>query len=303
MLQELGERGVLFFPVTPFGADGGLDLGAFRAHLDDRLPYEPGAVFAGCGTGEFFALGLDEYERLIATAVSAVAGRVPVVAGAGYGAALAAEYLRRAEAAGAGAVLLFPPPTAIGGPAGFVAHVEAVAASTSLPIVLYQRDQLRLSPSTVAELLRIENVAGLKDGQGDLEAMQKIVLAAGDRWAYFNGLPTAELSARAFGGIGVTGYSSAVFAFLPEVAVPFRQAFAAGDDKACDLLLREFYLPFAALRDQGAGYAVSLIKAGLRLRGSAVGSVRPPLSDPAPEHERALAELIERGLAAARSIS
>ncbi|TDD63911.1 5-dehydro-4-deoxyglucarate dehydratase [Jiangella aurantiaca] len=297
-LRELGDSGVLFFPVTPFGDDGGLDLAAFRKHLDDRLPYEPGAVFAGCGTGEFFALGPAEYEQLVAAAVEVVSGRVPVIAGAGYSAALGAEYLRRAEAAGADAVLLFPPPTVIGGPAGFVAHVEAVAASTSLPIVLYQRDQLALTPSTVTELLSVGNVAGLKDGRGDLEAMQKIVLAAGDRWAFFNGLPTAELSARAFGGIGVTGYSSAVFAFLPEVAVAFRRAFAAGDDATCDLLLREFYLPFAELRDRGAGYAVSLIKAGLRLRGSAVGSVRPPLSDPAPEHERTLAELIERGLAA-----
>lgn len=298
MLQKLGDSGVLFFPVTPFGADGGLDLAAFRTHVQERLPYEPGAVFAACGTGEFFALGPDEYEQVVAAAVEVVGGQVPVIAGAGYGAALAGDYLRRAAAAGADAALLFPPPSVIGGAAGFVAHVEAVAAATPLPIILYQRDQLALTPSVVTSLLDVETVAGLKDGRGDLEAMQKIVLAAGGRWAFFNGLPTAELSARAFGGIGVTGYSSAAFAFLPEVAVAFRRAFAAGDDATCDLLLREFYLPFADLRDRGAGYAVSLIKAGLRLRGSAVGSVRPPLSDPAPEHERALAELIERGLAA-----
>lgn len=295
-LDDIGDRGVLFFPVTPFDAGGGLDLAAFRSHLQARLTYEPGGVFAGCGTGEYFSLGLDEYERLISTAAEVVGGVVPVVAGAGYGAALCVEYLRRAEAAGADAVLLFPPPSAIGGQAGLLAHVSAVAASTELPIIIYQRDHLRLRTDTVAKLLEIDNVVGMKDGRGDLESVQKIKLVAGDRWVYFNGLPTAELSAAAFGGLGVAGYSSAVFAFMPEVAVAFRRSLADGDDARRELLLREFYLPFADLRDLGEGYAVSLIKAGLRLRGGAVGSVRPPLTDPAPEHERRLAALVARGL-------
>jgi 5-dehydro-4-deoxyglucarate dehydratase len=49
------------------------------------------------------------------------------------------------------------------------------------------------------------------------------------------------------------------------------------------------------LRNQGRGYAVSLVKAGVRLEGLDVGGVRPPLSDPAPQHVKELAELIARG--------
>ena len=60
-------------------------------------------------------------------------------------------------------------------------------------------------------------------------------------------------------------------------------------------LLDGFYRPLVALRQRGHGYAVSLVKAGVRLRGLDVGPVRPPLPEPAAEHVQELAELIARG--------
>lgn len=295
-LGRIGERGILFFPVTPFHDDGSLDLAAFRAHVETRLSFSPDAVFVACGTGEFYALGLDEYEQLVAAAVEVAGGIVPVIAGAGYGAALASEFLRRAERAGADGILAFPPGATIAGQAGLLDHYRAIAASTSLPIIVYQRDRVRLLADTVARLLEIDNIVGLKDGSGDLESVQQIRLAAGDRWSYFNGMPTAELSSAAYAGLGIRAYSSAVFAFLPEVAVAFRRALFEGDAPVTELLLREFFAPFASLRDRGEGYAVSLIKAGLRLRGEGVGPVRAPLANPTREQESELAALISHGL-------
>jgi 5-dehydro-4-deoxyglucarate dehydratase len=95
-------------------------------------------------------------------------------------------------------------------------------------------------------------------------------------------------------------YSSAVFCFAPEIALAFHQALNAGDDAGdavVNQLLDGFYRPFVDLRAQGRGYAVSLVKAGVRLRGLDVGEVRPPLHEPAEEHVKQLAQLIERGYA------
>ena len=76
----------------------------------------------------------------------------------------------------------------------------------------------------------------------------------------------------------------------------FQAALFDGDREVTELLLREFYTPFAEIRDRGHGYAVSLIKAGIRLRGGRVGSVRTPLTDPSKEHEGELDALIAHGL-------
>jgi 5-dehydro-4-deoxyglucarate dehydratase len=116
-----------------------------------------------------------------------------------------------------------------------------------------------------------------------------------DDFGFFNGQPTAELSAYAYRGLGVTAYSSAVLAFAPDISVAFHRAFTDGDDVRAQRLLTEFYLPLAHLRDQVAGYAVALPKAGARLAGLDVGGVRPPLVDPTEEHVEMLASIIERG--------
>ena len=106
-------------------------------------------------------------------------------------------------------------------------------------------------------------VIGLKDGLGDIDLMQRIVLAVrrevGDDFLFFNGLPTAELTMGAYRGLGVELYSSAVFAFAPEIATAYLNG--------ADHLLTEFYEPLVRLRAKVPGYAVSLVKAGVRLGG------------------------------------
>ena len=68
-------------------------------------------------------------------------------------------------------------------------------------------------------------------------------------------------------------------------------------------LLADFYLPFAALRDEVPGYAVALVKAGARISGLPVGGVRAPLVDPTPEHLRRLEDMIAAGTATAAAIN
>ncbi|MER5217175.1 5-dehydro-4-deoxyglucarate dehydratase [Streptomyces sp. NPDC002838] len=293
--------GPLFFPVTAYGPDGEVDLDTYRAHVRRGVEGGAAAVFACCGTGEFHALAPEEFEACVRAAVEETAGRVPVVAGAGYGTALAVRYARLAEAAGADGLLAMPPYLVIAGQDGLLRHYREVAAATSLPVIVYQRDNAVFTPETVVELARTDGIIGFKDGLGDLHLMQRVISAVrtevpGD-FLYFNGLPTAEQTQLAYRGIGITLYSSAVFCFAPEIALAFYEAHKTGDDTTANRLLDGFYCPFVELRAQGRGYAVALVKAGVRLRGLDVGEVRPPLHEPSEDHVKQLAQIIERGYA------
>ncbi|MGW6418204.1 5-dehydro-4-deoxyglucarate dehydratase [Streptomyces sp. NPDC055055] len=292
--------GLLFFPVTAFAPDGSVDLDVFRAHVRAGVDAGAAAVFACCGTGEFHALTPEEFRDCVAAAVEETAGRVPVVAGTGYGTALAVAYARLAEEAGADGLLAMPPYLVVPDQDGLLRHYTRLAAATSLDVIVYQRDNAILTPATAVALARTDGIIGLKDGHGDLGLMQRIVSAVraeGLDLLYFNGLPTAELTGAAYRSIGVTLYSSAVFCFAPDLALAFHRALAAGDDATVDLLVDGFFRPLVELRDQGRGYAVSLVKAAVRMGGLDVGEVRPPLSEPAPAHLRELALLVERGRA------
>ncbi|MBL1086421.1 5-dehydro-4-deoxyglucarate dehydratase [Streptomyces actinomycinicus] len=296
-LREPG--GPLFFPVTACGPDGSLDLDVYRTHVRRGVAAGAAAVFACCGTGEFHALLPEEFEACVRVAVEAAGGRVPVVAGAGYGTALAVRYARLAADAGADGLLAMPPYLVLAGQEGLLRHYREIAAATALPVIVYQRDNAVLTPRTVVELARTEGVIGLKDGLGDLDLMQRTISAvrteAPGGFLYFNGLPTAEQTQLAYRALGVTLYSSAVFCFAPEIALAFHRALETSDLPTAHRLLDGFYRPFAELRAQGHGYAVSLVKAGVRLRGLDVGEVRPPLREPSDDHVKQLAQLIERG--------
>ncbi|WP_299536499.1 5-dehydro-4-deoxyglucarate dehydratase [uncultured Streptomyces sp.] len=294
--------GPLFFPVTAYGADGAVDLDAFRAHVRAGVDAGAAAVFACCGTGEFHALTPEEFRLVVAAAVEETAGQVPVVAGAGYGTAIAVQYAILAEEAGADGLLAMPPYLVVADQAGLLRHYRTLAAATGLDTVVYQRDNVVFTPETVVELARTPGVIGLKDGLGDLDLMQRIVSAVrttlpGRDFLYFNGLPTAELTGPAYRGLGITLYSSAVFAFAPDIALAFYRALESGDTGVVDALLDRFYRPLVELRNRGRGYAVSLVKAGVRLGGLDVGEVRSPLSEPAPEHVERLIEIVADGRA------
>ncbi|MDH2425184.1 5-dehydro-4-deoxyglucarate dehydratase [Sphaerisporangium sp. TRM90804] len=300
-MTPLADRldGPLFFPVTPCDARERLNIDVFREHVREGVEAGCGAVFACCGTGEFPSLSLDDYAACVAAAVEVTAGRVPVIAGTGYGVALASRFAATARDAGADGLLALPPYLVHAQQEGLRRHYEALADSSPLPLILYQRDNAIFDPDTVVALARHPRIVGLKDGYGDLDLLQRIISAtrsASVDLLFFNGLPTAEISALAYRGLGVTRYSSAVFCFLPGVAKRFYHALVGGDDATVGLLIDEFYRPLVELRRQGAGYAVSLIKTGVRLRGLDAGPVRAPLCEPAPEHVKRLGELIEHVL-------
>jgi 5-dehydro-4-deoxyglucarate dehydratase len=286
--------GLLSFPVTHFNEDFSLNLESYRAHVEWLSGFGAAALFAAGGTGEFFSLSPEEVAG-VARAAKDASGNVPIIAGCGYGMSLARETARRAEAAGADGLLLLPHYLMEAPQEGIFRHVKAVCESTGLGVIIYNRANSVANADTVARLAdACPNLIGFKDGTGKVDLVRHVTAKLGDRLCYIGGMPTHELFAEGFNGVGVTTYSSAVFNFVPELAQRFYKAMRASDRAAMEEILRGFFFPFAALRDREQGYPVSIIKAGVELIGRTPGPVRPPLTDLKPQEKDMLRGLIER---------
>ena len=295
MAQTLA-KGLLSFPVTHFDAGGNFLEGPYREHCAWLLSFKRlTGLFAAGGTGEFFALTPNEVGTVVKAAVAETRGQTPVIAGAGYGTAIAVEMARSAEANGADGILLLPNYLMTPNQEGLMAHVEAVCKSTSLGIIVYNRDNAVLQADSVARLCdRNANLVGFKDGVGDIELMMKVYAKMGDRLTYVGGLPTAETFALPYLEMGVTTYSSAIYNFLPEWALSFYDAVRARDHAKVMQGLKDFVLPYIAIRDENRGYAVSIVKAGMTAIGRTAGPVRPPLTDLTADQLGRLKALIEK---------
>ncbi|WP_371764593.1 5-dehydro-4-deoxyglucarate dehydratase [Massilia sp.] len=292
-LKQVMSSGLLSFPITDFDAEGNFRPSTYIERLEWLAPYGATALFAAGGTGEFFSLTHDEYSQVIKTAVDTCAGKVPILAGAGGPTRAAIAFAQEAERLGAKGVLLLPHYLTEASQDGLVAHVEAVCKSVKIGVVVYNRAQCRLTPDSLEKLAdRCPNLIGFKDGIGDIELMVSIWRRLGDRFSYLGGLPTAEVYAAAYKALGVPVYSSAVFNFMPKLAMDFYHAIAKDDHATTNRLLDEFFLPYLAIRNRKAGYAVSIVKAGARLVGHDGGPVRAPLTDLTAEESDMLHKLI-----------
>ena len=164
-------RGSMVALVTPF-RDGRIDEEAF-VQLCERQVRAGSSALVPCGTtGEAPTLSHSEQILLIGLAVRAAKGRVPVIAGAGSNCtATTIEMVRHAQLLGAEAALCITPYYNRPSQEGLFRHFEAVQASTTLPIVLYdvpKRTGVTLELDTIVRLAKLPNIAGLKDASGDM---------------------------------------------------------------------------------------------------------------------------------------
>jgi 5-dehydro-4-deoxyglucarate dehydratase len=285
--------GLLSFPVTHFDGEGRFNAESYRRHVEWLAGFPAPVLFAAGGTGEFFSLTPSEIPDVVRAAKEA-AGKTAIVSGCGYGTEMAVEIARSAEKAGADGILLLPHYLIDGPQEGLFHHVKRICQSVGIGVMVYNRDNSVIGVETLKRLCdTCPNLIGFKDGTGDIGLVRQVTATMGDRLIYLGGMPTAELFAEAYLGAGFTTYSSAVFNFVPRLAVEFYAALRGGDRARCEAILRDFFYPFMALRSRRKGYAVSAIKAGVRLQGFAAGPVRPPLDDLTAEEEGILAKLIE----------
>ncbi|UYG03812.1 5-dehydro-4-deoxyglucarate dehydratase [Halomonas sp. LR3S48] len=292
VMRAVGD-GLLSFPITDFDGNGRFDADSYRRRLEWFVSHDISAVFVAGGTGEFFNLSLDEYQEIVRVAVETVGGKLPVIASAGLSVASAKAFAKAADDAGADGILLMPPYLTECPQEGLVEYARQICDATPLNVIYYNRGNGILDADSVQALAdRCPNLIGLKDGKGDIQLLNKIVKTVGDRLVYIGGVPTAEIFAEAYLSIGVNTYSSAVFNFVPDMAVRFYKELRQGNREVVKQITNDFFIPFVDLRDRKAGYAVSLIKAGAEIIGRPAGSVRAPLVMPTQEERNRLEVLI-----------
>jgi len=287
-LKQIVSDGLLSFPVTDFDEQGDFRADTYAERLEWLAPYGATALFAAGGTGEFFSLTKSDYSNVIRTATETCKGKVPILAGAGGP--------TRVERLGANGVLLMPHYLTEACPEGIALHVEQVCkAVKNIGVIVYNRANSKLNADVLERLAdRCPNLIGFKDGVGEIENMVTIRRRLGDRFSYLGGLPTAEVYAAAYKALGVPVYSSAVFNFIPKTAMDFYRAVSADDHATVGKLIDEFFLPYLAIRNRRAGYAVSIVKAGAKLVGHSAGPVRAPLTDLDEEEMAQLDVLIKK---------
>ncbi len=291
--NALGD-GLLSFPITDMDDQGQFNGETYKERLDWFMSHQVAAIFVAGGTGEFFSLSKEEYTHIVKITGETVNGKVPTVSSVGRSIPEAIEFAAIAEKAGIDALLLMPPYLTECAKEGVFEYAKTIIQNTSLPVIYYNRANGILPAEYILKLAEeCPNFIALKDGTGNMEALNSTIKLVGDRLTYIGGVPTAEIISEAYLSIGVNTYSSAVFNFVPELANQYYKALRAGDTKTTSLILKEFFIPFVKLRSNSQGYAVSLIKAGAKLVGKSAGDVRAPLPVPKQEEVEILRKLIE----------
>jgi 5-dehydro-4-deoxyglucarate dehydratase len=271
-------KGVFGFPITPFRKDLSLDLDGLARNVAEMTRHPFCALVAAGGTGELYSLTTDEIVDVVRVTVEATAGKMPVVAGTGYNAAIGADIAKRVEKAGASCLLALPPYYINAPEAGLFDYYRAIGNACGLPMMVYSRDWAVFSPQMVARLAeRLPTLAGWKDGQGDARKYQRIMHYVGDRLAWFGGI--GDDCVPAYFAIGVQAYTSSISNIAPKVSLQLAEAGLARDFARLDILMRKYVHPLYALRDRVRGYEVAVMKSAMDILGMAAGPVRPPLEN------------------------
>ena len=262
---------------TPFNEADEVDLKAFARLCERQIQAGVSAIVAGETTGETSTLTPAEHDAIIRTAVETARGRVRVIAGAGSNStSQAIDMTRRAELAGADAVLSVVPYYNKPMQAGIGAHFRAIADSTALPIILHDipaRTVRELSDATLSSLSQSRQFIGLRDATGDLVRPLRLrtLLPSG-----FRLLSGDDMTAFAFFANGGDGCISAISNVAPELCQLIYSNLKQGRLQSARYLQRRLE-PLAALL---AGENPAAVKYALCLLGFARPDTRLPLVEP-----------------------
>lgn len=287
------QQGLLSFPITDFDGSLNFDPNGYKDRIKWFLEHDISAIFVAGGTGEFFSLSLDDYRQITHIAGETNQGKKPLIAGTGKSIAEAIEMAQIAEDNGVNGLLLMPPYLTECPPNGLMKYAQTILNNTKLPVIYYNRANGVLGVDQIQELAYLcPNLVGIKDGTGNLQQLNEIIQLTRGRLEFIGGVPTAEIIAQAYMAIGVSTYSSAVFNFVPQLALRFYEAIRSQDNTVVQKLLKHFFIPFIALRKRKIGYGVSLIKSGAKIAQRPGGNTRFPLEMPTADEENSLRQII-----------
>lgn len=232
-------RGAVTPLVTPFDADGGLDLDGVAALIDWQLERGTHAISVGGSTGEPIAQTVAERIEVMRAAAAAIGGRVPFLPGTGSARMdETLELTAEAQRLGAAAALVVTPYYSRAQQDGLYGWYAQVASEfPELPLIAYNvpvRAAVDLAPATVARLARdFDNVVGIKETTRDFEHVSYVLDQCGRDFIALSGI---ELLCYPMLCLGGRGHLSCVGNFAPEPVARLYDAFAAGDHEAARAL-------------------------------------------------------------------
>ncbi|HHB81445.1 MAG TPA: 4-hydroxy-tetrahydrodipicolinate synthase, partial [Aliiroseovarius sp.] len=260
--------------VTPFN-NGKVDFDALKHLVEWHISEGSNGLVPVGTTGESPTLSHEEHEAVVETVVKTAAGRIPVIAGAGSNNTVEAlRFVAFARAVGADAALVVTPYYNKPTQRGLYAHFAALE-ELGLPIIIYNipgRSAVDMTPETMGELAKLENIIGVKDSTGDVGRVSLQRITCGTDFIQLSGEDAQALGHRAMGGSGCISVTANV---APRLCAEFQAAMSAGDF-ATALEYQDRLMPlhdalFLEPGLVGAKYALSQL-------GQCSGEVRVPLT-------------------------
>jgi 4-hydroxy-tetrahydrodipicolinate synthase len=281
--------------ITPFRDDTSVDEDGLRRLVDYLIEEQKADSLVPCGTtGESPTLSPQEHHRVIELVIEAAAGRVPVIAGTGSNSTREAiEMTKHAEQAGAAASLQVCPYYNKPEQHGLVAHFEAIARETSLPLILYNipgRTGRLIEVKTLLELAQVDNIIGVKDAAANINQTMALLAATrtmSKKFYVLCGEDALTFSSLCLGGDGAI---AAVGHVIGKELHEMLQAFARGDYKAAqDIHFRTLDVVNALFIETNP----VPVKTALELMGHPAGRLRLPLVPMRPQNREVLRQALQ----------
>jgi 4-hydroxy-tetrahydrodipicolinate synthase len=266
--------GLLTALVTPM-RNGSIETEALGQLIELQIAAGVGGLIVNGGSGEHGALSIEERKQSLASVIGKVNGRVPVIAATGtMTTEQTIELSRNAETLGATGLLVASP---FGEPINWrerLAFYEALDASVSLPIMIYNTPPAGLlSFEQIVELAELKNVSAVKDSSGNPELLGDLLhWSSAKDFSVFVGKDSLLLEAMVTGARGVV---FGVANCIPEKIVELLREIESNGASEKSLALWHTLRLFLRFIEKSENY-VALCKVGCRYRGINVGDVRAP---------------------------
>ena len=274
--------------VTPFHQDGSVNYEKLTEILEEQIAGGTDAIVICGTTGESSTMTHEEHLEVIRYTCEKVAGRIPLIAGAGSNCTREAiDMSRGAEKVGADGLLLVTPYYNKATQKGLIAHYTAIAESVRIPILLYHipgRTGVTMQPETIVKLCReVPNIVGVKEASGNISAISTMMALADGCVDLYSGNDDQIVPLLSLGGKGVISVLSNV---APRQAHDICRYYFEGDVKTSTKMQLE---AIPLVKQLFCEVNPIPVKAAMNLQGKDVGPLRMPLTEMEPEHKEALA--------------
>lgn len=271
----MGVSEIITAMTTPFDREGNIDFPATKELIEHLIENGTDAIVVAGTTGESPTLSQEEKIALFQFAVQEVNGRISVIAGTGTNNTRESiELTREAEKCGVDGLMLVAPYYNRPSQEGLYEHFKAIAAATSLPIMLYNvpgRTSCNIEIETVIRLSKIDNIVSIKEASADLSAMAEIIRQTDDDFLLYSGDDSLTLPVLAIGGVGVVSVSAHIVGNeMKQMVRAFKEGNVTEAEQLNEQLIEIFNALFIAPNP-------TPIKAALNMKGIHVGDVRLPL--------------------------